>query len=260
MYFGIFFQLSTHNKTMKKSFITLAIAASALALAIAIALSISTSSVVPTHAPLHQYNYSQKITVVGNSTVMVPPDFADISLSIETTHKTSEAAQKENTKIVVQLLKALDNQNISKEDIRTSWFAIYPEYDYSFGSQRHRGYRVSNQLSIRLRDTNSVGKIIDTATAAGANIISGVHFGIEDNSDAYSQALIKALESAKQKAVALSEAAGFGAMKIISITESSFNHVGLARMHYDVSCGASHTHILHNDIGVSATVEVTFGN
>jgi len=198
------------------------------------------------------------LTVTGTGVVNVPPDFATISLSIETKSKNLEEAQRDNSAIVQKLVNVLGSYNIAEQDITTSWFNIYPEYDYSY-SQRFLGHRVSNHLSIKVRDVYNVGKIIDLSTATGTNIISGVQFSIEDNFTAYNEALAKAVESAKQKAKVLSSMTNLGDLKVISIKESPVNYYGFGRYDYAMCLdGISNTPIMHNSIEVSATVEVIF--
>ncbi|MCL2371005.1 MAG: SIMPL domain-containing protein [Firmicutes bacterium] len=197
------------------------------------------------------------ITVTGNGVVKVNPDIATVNLSIETRNINREDAKSENTKIVQKLRKVLKEQNIIEQDITTNWFNIYPEYDWSSG-QRFLGHKVSNQLSIKVREIKNVGKIIDLSTAAGATVVSGVQFGVEDNSTAYNEALIKAVESAKQKTTILTLAADFDDMRIVSVKETPMGYFGIGRYAAASEMSGCHTAILHNDIEVSATVEVVF--
>jgi len=243
---------------MKKVFIPIAIVASVLLLAILIVISTNTSSAIPAQAPLLQHNSGAKtITVTGTGLIKVSPDFASISLSVETTHQNSATAQKENIQIIEELVNALERHGITKNDISTGWFGVYPIYDYNyFVSSRVNGYRVTNQLNVKVRDVDNVGKVFDIATAAGANIAHGVHFGIEDNTSAYSKALIKAIDSAKRKVAVLMTAANFSEMRIISIKESPFSHFSFNRY---AAMDGGHTNILNSDIEVTATVEVVFG-
>jgi len=250
---------------MKKHFFApLMLVISVLALGLGIATNTNSlrtnfSTAASVTVSAHYGNISQSLTVTGTGIVKVKPDFATINLSVETKDKNLESAQKENAKIVERLVDALALQNISKEDIMTNWFNIYPEYDYNFG-QRLTGHRVSNHLSVKVRDVENVGKIIDLATATGANIVSGVQFGIENNSAAYNEALIKAIDSARQKAAVLAAAADIGKIRIISVKETSFNHIGFARYDYSMPCFGGSTSILHNNIEVTATVKVVFGS
>jgi len=177
------------------------------------------------------------ITVSGTGTVCVPADFATINLSVETKGRNVEVVHRENDQIIQILIAALKEQNIDESDIATSWFNIYPNYE--------NNYTVSNQLSVKVRDTKNVGKIISIATAAGANNINGVQFGVEDNPAAYNLALTKAIEDAKRKAKVIANTD----LKIASIKEG---HNFCSYRSFEG------TPILGKDLEIVASVEITF--
>ena len=194
------------------------------------------------------------ITVTSSGVVRVAPDFATVNLHIETKHRFIEEAQTKNAETMQKLVSALEKINISEGDITTNWFSIYPDYSYYNSRESLVGYRVSNQLCIKVRDVKNVGKVIDIATSAGANHVSGVGFGIEDNSQAHILAFERAIESAKQKAGAIAQKTGFGELRICSITEFSLPYMSFDR-HCGVSAGTS---LMHSEIEVTATVTVVF--
>jgi len=204
-------------------------------------------------------NISVDITVTGTGTVRKKPDIATVSLNIETKNKNLKYAQNENADIVRKLIDTLKSQNIPEQDITGSWFNIYPEYDYCGSGQRFSGHKVSNQLNIKVREIANVGKIIELSAAAGASIISGIQFGVENNSKAYNEALVNAIESAKQKAKILSTATGLNNLSIVSVKEIPMSFLGFERYDFSMcSSGAGNTSIICNDIEVSVTVEVMF--
>jgi len=207
-------------------------------------------------------NADFSITVTGTGIVSVRPDIATINLNVETKNKNLEIAQSQNAGIMKRLIDVLKQQDITEDDISTVWFNIYPEYDYNSGfEQRFSGHRVSNQLCIKIRDIASVDKIINLSTAAGATTVSGIQFGVENNSEAYNEALVKAIESAKQKAAVLSSVTDLNELRVVSVKENPVYHFGFGRYDRVISSeslgGAS---IMHNDIEVSATVEVVFAS
>jgi len=210
----------------------------------------------------HQDKSSYEITVTGTGCIKTQPDFASINLNIETKNKNLERAQRENTTIVQRLIKVLNEQGISESDINTDWFNIYPEYDHHHHGNNLTAHRVSNQLTIKVRDINNVGKIIDLSTKAGATIVSGVQFGIEKNTHAYNTALVEAIQSAKEKAILVSTATEPGDLKVVSVKEIFSNYSGYDNYYYGryAYCAGdtNHTSILHNEIKVTATVEVKF--
>ena len=208
-------------------------------------------------ATVHQGKYS--VTVTGTGSVKVQPDFALISLTVETRAKDVIDAQRENSKVVQNLIRKLKEQNIAENDITTSWFNIYPEYHYYYENNQP-GYIVSNQLSVKVQNINNVGSIIDASTSAGAKIISGVQFGIQNDTPHYNTALIKAVESAKEKALVMSVATNTGDIKVVSVKEISMNYGGFERYTCTTLCSDKiiNTQIIHSEIEITATVEVVF--
>ena len=160
------------------------------------------------------------ITLTGTGKVQVQPDFATISLGVETKNLA------DNEKKVKELIETLGQHGVEESDIKNTWFNIYHDH--------YCGHRVNNQLSVTVRNIEDLGKIIAATTSAGATFVSGIQFGIEDSSVAYNQAIEKAIESAKQKASV------FGDLQIISIKE-------IQNYGYE-----------HDNVEITATVEIVF--
>lgn len=69
---------------------------------------------------------------------------------------------------VIQLLGDQGVEEVEEDDIQTTNFAVFPEFDFSRDKERElRGFRVSNQVSASLRDVDAASALIDAATKAG---------------------------------------------------------------------------------------------
>lgn len=201
------------------------------------------------------------LCVTATSTVKLQPDFANVSFSVETKNMNLGDAQSENAKRVQDLMASLREQNIDESDIKTVNFYVFPEYDYSYG-QRFTGYRVNNQINVKVKDFNNTGKLIDAATCSGAIVVSGIQFSVEDYSIGYNRALKEAFELAKEKAAVLSQAATADNLKIVSIKEIPSNfYGGYERVCFAKSSDSGamvNTQIMQGEIEISATVEVRY--
>ena len=62
------------------------------------------------------------------------------------------------------------------------------------------GYRVSNVVQVRVREADGVGRIVDGAVTAGANVVGHVQFTLADPSKAEAQARALAVQDAAAKA------------------------------------------------------------
>jgi len=157
--------------------------------------------------------------VTGEGIVAVPPDQAEISLGIIVSDSSVRVAQtKANAKIetVKNSIKAL---GVKDEDIKTSSYSINPNYDYTLNIRKILDYTIDISLSIKIKDLNRVGEIIDAATVGGLNTINGLNFSLADPQKALDQARVQAVNDAKRKAGITARTAGFTLGKIVNYSE-----------------------------------------
>lgn len=145
------------------------------------------------------------ITVNGNGEISVVPNYAEIRIEVVKQSKELGEAQSQNAQVMNQVISALLVLGINRDDIQTSAFNIFPQYDYIDGRQVFRGYEVTNALTVKIRDISKVGLVIDTAVKNGANRISSLVFKLDQENKYYQQALQLALFNAVEKARVIAE-------------------------------------------------------
>lgn len=160
------------------------------------------------------------ITVDGTGKVVGIPDIANVDLGTTVEKPTVGAAQAENTKTMNALIAKLKDMGVDQKDIQTTAYNVYPQYDYNDGKQRLRGYTVSQNVHVKVRDLAKVGDILGTAGTLGANQIGGIAFSVDDPEALKAEARVKALENAKAKAEALADVAGVKLHRVVSFSES----------------------------------------
>lgn len=209
-----------------------------------------------------------EINVNGTGVVMADPDTAQIYLSVETTGKTSGAAQQENNKIVQAVTKAMQDLGVTKENIVTTYTSVYPQYNYDdkTGQRTVTGYRSNTELQVTTKDIDHAGKYIDAGLKAGATGTGGVNFSVADQSLYYGQALQVAVKNAEKSATSIAQAYGrqLGAVK--SVTENSRNAYQVESankfmameesMSADSAVGG--TAISYGKIQITANISVTY--
>lgn len=163
---------------------------------------------------------STTFDVTGEGKVTVVPDIASVSVGIRSQGSTVKIAQDQINSVINKVSQAIKDLGVDKKDIQTTNYSIYPDYDYSGSSQRIKGYNASTNLSIKVRDTDKVNSVIDTATSNGANEVSGISFEVDDRAKAENEAREKAVAEAKKKAENASKIAGFRLGKIVNYSES----------------------------------------
>ncbi|HSP78650.1 MAG TPA: SIMPL domain-containing protein [Myxococcaceae bacterium] len=149
--------------------------------------------------------------VEGTGEVEVAPDEAFIDLAVETQARTAKAAAEENARKMEAVISALAQEGIPRKEMETRNYAVFPEYELPSvpGQQpKLRGYRVSNQVEVHVRELSRLGSLLDTALAAGANRVSSVRFGLSRPQVVQGEALRDAVERARQSAQVLASTLG----------------------------------------------------
>jgi hypothetical protein len=165
----------------------------------------------------------QGITVTGTGSSRGTPDVMVVNLGVSVVADGVGQATSEASQLAADVIAAVRDQGVAQEDIQTSDYSIYPEYDYSGQRERIVGYRVTNMLQVTVRDIDQSGAVIDAATAAGgdASQVGGVSLVIEDDAGLIQQARESAWEDATVKAEQLADLAGVTLGAPISITETT---------------------------------------
>jgi uncharacterized protein len=159
------------------------------------------------------------VTVLGDGRVLVQPDVANVSLGVEATAPTQEAAQADAATRMQAVVDTLVAQGVAREDIRTNRLSAHPVYDQQDRSVI-RGYQASNSVRAKLRNLDQVGAIVDAVTAAGANRVDGISFAVDQIEVPKGQARGLAMQNARAKADQLASLAGLRVVSVKSIQES----------------------------------------
>ncbi len=163
---------------------------------------------------------SPTISITGEGKVFVKPDIGKINLAVMTESATVEKAQTDATERINKIFESLKKNRVEEKDIKTTNYSIYPQYDYNEGKSRLRGYQVSQNLDVKIRDLAKIGSIITDASTAGANQVGNLEFTTEDPMATQAQARTKAIEDAKKKAEELASKLGVRLGKVVGFSES----------------------------------------
>jgi uncharacterized protein len=160
------------------------------------------------------------IQVTGTGSVQAEPNMATIRVGITTEEASPQDAVSHNISATQKVIKELEAASIEKRDLKTSNFSVYPQYRTEGDTKRQvLNYRVSNTVTVTIRDTAKVGDILTKVVAAGSNQISGPNFTISDPERYLNEARKKAVENAMAKAAAYASAAGLKLGAIVEMIE-----------------------------------------
>ena len=125
------------------------------------------------------------------------------------------------------------------------------------------GYQVTNQLTVKLRDLDAGGSVIDEVTAAGGDLIrfQGINFTIDDTEALRDQARAAAISEMMDKANQVATLTGVELGKLINISETG----GQPRVSFDslervsfASAKAAPTPIMAGELEVTVTVQALY--
>ena len=204
------------------------------------------------------------ITVTGSGETQVSADTAIVSLGVNARDRDVLAAQQKVNAAIAAVRQALTMLGVPENCINTDYMNIYAIYDYQGDQEQVQAYNAGSTLAIKVTEIESVGKIIDSAFAAGANTLNGISFSASDTDAAKAESLKKAVTDARGRAEALAEAAGLELTGIETISEggvftfdnnvSNFSARGIAKEEA-IDTG---TVVQAAKLSVSAGVTVTF--
>lgn len=160
--------------------------------------------------------------VTGEGKVFVTPDIAKITVGVQESGASLKTVQDNLNKKSAAITDAVKNLGVKKEDIKTTSYNLYPQYDYQNSPNRLTGYQVSTTYEITIKDFDKINDLIVIATGAGANMEGGINFEINEvtKKEKLQEARSLAAVDVKEKAQGLASAAGINLGKVINISES----------------------------------------
>lgn len=216
----------------------------------------------------------RSFSVSGEGRVVVVPDVAAVSFGVVTqaTADSLKIAQAENAEAGGAIMNFLKSQGVAEKDVQTAEYSIRPVYEecrYQLGipcpaNPRISGYRISQKMSVKIRDFGKIGDILSGAVERGANDVSQLSFVIDDPAVPEGEARAKAIKQAEEKARAMAKAAGFSVGRLLSINEGLYAPYKMyADRAYGLGAGGGDTSISTPEIApgseeVYATVNITY--
>jgi uncharacterized protein len=179
---------------------------------------VSTTQVPAAPATVDPAADRRTVSVTGTATMRSTPDEAVVSFGVQTESSSAEDAMRENASRMVSVLDALADLGVRDGDISTAGVTLYPSYGSS--GTNISGYQASNQVSVTFHDLGVIGRAIDAAVKAGANLTNGVVFQMSPASRGNEQALAAAVADARSKASAVAVAAEAQLGQVLTVSET----------------------------------------
>jgi uncharacterized protein YggE len=258
--------ITNRTKTM---FATLAVIAIVSTVIVA-SMQTSQDKVYGQQVPVSFTTSERTITVTGTATTSISPDIVILQFGVDTEAKTAQDAISANSQAMDSVITAVTSLGITKDEISTASFSIYPVYNYSVpepytGIQKTilTGYKASNTLFVKTSKLSLAGKIIDAAVGAGANRVDNVSFSLSPGmqQSAQNDLISKAVVDAKSKAEKALDPLGKKIVGVKTVNLSNFSVPPPRPMYYAAAMEGSvakDTQILSSDQDVTTTADVIF--
>jgi uncharacterized protein YggE len=193
---------------------------------------------------------ADSVTTTGHGVITVAPDEATVTAGVHTQAATAAEALSQNSVHMNAVIAALKGHG--GKDLQTQQVSLYPQ---SKEDGTITGYSADNSVSASSA-ISGAGALIDAAVGAGANTVSGPTLSVSDQDARYRDALKKAVEDARAKALALADAGGFGIGPISTVVEQTSS--APQPVFAAVAKDAASTPIEPGTQDVTADVTVTF--
>ena len=204
------------------------------------------------------------IWVTGQGEVSVKPDIAIISLGIESEADSVATARNSAAAAMNDVMDTLSSNGIADKDIQTQYFNIQQVSTWDRETEKNvvTGYRVTNTVTVTVRDIEKVGTIIDAVADAGGDLtrINNMNFSIDEPDEYYEEARKEAMLDAKNKAEELAKLANVDLGNATYISENS-NYAPVTKsamaVGYDESASYS-TSISPGELDISLSIQVAY--
>lgn len=187
------------------------------------------------------------ISFSGHGEVTAVPDIANVYFTISKDDKTAKDAQAGVAVIEKKALDLLKEKGVADKDIKTENASFYPKYEYRNAvcppipmgagtagitvspsslyycppdKQVLTGYTASESITVKVRNIDSVGDIMQGLGTTGVSNLNGPNFAIDKEDTLKMEARKKAIDDAKIKAESLAKDLGVRLGKIVSFSDS----------------------------------------
>ncbi|MEM7690144.1 MAG: SIMPL domain-containing protein [Pseudomonadota bacterium] len=200
---------------MNRKWIGAGLAAGALALAhTAPSAALAAEVEIEAEGPVIELSIYESVTA--------DPDMATIGAGVSTEAPTAVAAMEANGAAMEKVIAQILALGVDEKDVRTTGISLNPQYDYDRQNRNQifRGYQVSNRVSVKLREIDEVGAVLDALIAAGATNLNGPRFSIADDEAAKDQARERAIERGMKRARAYAALMGGDDVRVLEVNEA----------------------------------------
>ncbi len=202
-----------------------------------------------------------QIVVGGEGRVEAVPDMATLRLGVQQRADSPGAALELTSEATRAVLDRIEAAGVAARDVQTSELSLGPVWEYDQGrqSQRLAGFEASNMVTVRARDLDGLGALLDSVVTAGATRFDGLQFGLSEAVALQDEARRRAVADALRKAALYAEAAGVPLGPVTRISETAVSVPRPATLRSADMAMSEAVPVAQGEIEITARVTVEFG-
>jgi uncharacterized protein len=160
------------------------------------------------------------------------PDTAQIQFNVSVQDDTSQAAYQHGSKEVEQVRQVLRANGLDPKTATVGFMSVQPVYDYKDPKHKVIGYRVTTDVTLKLKDFSKVGPITQQLADANVSESQTLSYTLENMDDAKNRAVEDAYRRAHNSADTLARASGrtLGELSYASVDTFENQRVPMPRM------------------------------
>ena len=162
------------------------------------------------------------LEVSAEGTVRAVPDVATFSSGVTSAGNSPEMALAANAGATARLIKAAREADVASADLRSTGLRVGPRYRQDGDgddTDEVVGYRVTSQLSVRVRTISKASTVLNGLIKAGATELTGPDFSFSDDAPQLRAARLAAVKNAQAEAADYAAALGKRVTRTLRVSE-----------------------------------------
>lgn len=198
------------------------------------------------------------VRVTGRGRAGVVPDVAVLDLAYEATAEHPEGALTAASAALGRARRVLTDHGVGLDDVRSTELALWPDHDQA---GQPSGYRAVLGLTVRTRDLDAVGRLVQAAVAAGesSSRLRGLQLLVADPAAAQDRARDAAWADAHRAATRLAALAGRSLGLALQVRDGAPADPTGPSVRFAMDEGASSPALAAGQLEVEQVLTVTWG-
>jgi uncharacterized protein len=167
-------------------------------------------AIVPSFAQDHPAITAQpnSVYVGADGKYEAAPDTAVIQFNISVQEDTSQAAYQHASKDADQVRQVLRANGIEPKATNLGFLSVQPMYDYKNPKQKVVGYRVTTDVTLKLKDFSKIGPVTQQLADANVSETQSLNYTLENIDEAKNKAVEDAYRHARASADTIARTSG----------------------------------------------------